>query len=307
MKRMSILFVIAWTLIGLSRSRGRASVCDQGAPHLDPNISPLGRPVLGTWYGMQLVAHHLGGQVEFSARRQYGPGMLHVTNSSRLFEGIAGQIDIWSSHGDKVTALPTGFRAAARTENSAFAAIEDPQRKLYALQFHPEVAHTPRGKEILQNFVYHICHCTMDWTMGSFIEEACVRIREQVGDQKVVLGLSGGVDSSVTAALLHQAIGDQLTCIFVNNGLLRSREEEIVQRVFGENFHVRLKYVDASERFLAFLKGVTDPETKRKIIGNEFIKVFQHATEELLDEDKKMARANTAVTGFSRRALFIRT
>ncbi len=186
-----------------------------------------------------------------------------------------------------MTALPKGFRATGRTESSDFAAVEDPQRKLYGLQFHPEVAHTPRGKEILQNFVYHICRCTMDWTMGSFIEEACARIRNQVGDQKVVLGLSGGVDSSVTAALLHEAIGDQLTCIFVNNGLLRSREEEIVQRVFGENFHVRLKYVDASERFLALLKGVTDPETKRKIIGNEFIKVFQHATEELLDEDRK--------------------
>ena len=272
---------------GLILSGGPASVYDKGAPHLDPKIFSLGIPVLGICYGMQLMAHHLGGQVEFSARREYGPGMLRVTNSSRLFEGIGGQIDIWSSHGDKVTALPTGFRAAARTENSPFAAIEDPQRKLYALQFHPEVAHTPRGKEILQNFVYHICRCTMDWTMGSFIEEACVRIREQVGDQKVVLGLSGGVDSSVTAALLHQAIGDQLTCIFVNNGLLRSREEEIVQRVFGENFHVRLKYVDASERFLALLKGVTDPETKRKIIGNEFIRVFQEATEELLEEDRR--------------------
>jgi GMP synthase (glutamine-hydrolysing) len=224
--------------------------------------------VLGICYGMQLMAHHLGGEVEFSARREYGPGILHVTNGSPLFDGIGDQLDIWNSHGDKVTALPDGFRAAARTENSKFAAIEDPKRELYALQFHPEVSHTPRGKEILQNFVYHICHCAMDWTMGSFIEEACARIREQVGEQKVVLGLSGGVDSSVTAALLHKAISDQLTCIFVNNGLLRSREEEMVQRVFGENFHVRLKYVDAGQRFLSLLKGVTDPEQKRKIIGN---------------------------------------
>ena len=233
------------------------------------------------------MAHHLGGEVEFSARREYGPGILHVTNGSLLFDGIGDQLDIWNSHGDKVAALPAGFRAAARTENSKFAAIEDPKRELYALQFHPEVSHTPRGKEILQNFVYHICHCAMDWTMGSFIEEACTRIREQVGDQKVVLGLSGGVDSSVTAALLHKAVGDQLTCIFVNNGLLRSREEEMVQRVFGENFHVRLKYVDASQRFLSLLKGVTDPEQKRKIIGNEFIEVFQRATEELLEEDRR--------------------
>ena len=272
---------------GLILSGGPASVYDDGAPNIDPQIFALGIPVLGICYGMQLMAHHLGGQVEFSARREYGPGMLRVTNSSQLFDGIGEQIDIWSSHGDKVTALPAGFRAAARSENSQFGAIEDPERKLYGLQFHPEVAHTPRGKEILQNFVYHICHCAMDWTMGSFIEEACARIREQVGDQKVVLGLSGGVDSSVTAALLHKAIGDQLTCIFVNNGLLRSREEEIVQRVFGENFHVRLKYVDASKRFLAVLKGVTDPETKRKNIGSEFIKVFQHATEELLEEDRR--------------------
>jgi len=272
---------------GLILSGGPASVYDKGAPHLDPEIFSLGIPVLGICYGLMLMAHHLGGQVVFTGRREYGAGTLHIANGSELLGGLGPQIDVWNSHGDEVTALPKGFRAAGRTESSNFAAVEDPQRKLYGLQFHPEVAHTPRGKEILQYFVYHICHCTMDWTMGSFIEEACARVREQVGDQKVVLGLSGGVDSSVTAALLHEAIGDQLTCIFVNNGLLRSREEEIVQRVFGENFHVRLKYVDASERFLALLKGVTDPETKRKIIGNEFIKVFQHATEELLDEDRK--------------------
>jgi GMP synthase (glutamine-hydrolysing) len=266
---------------GIILSGGPASVYDKGAPHLDPKILSLGIPVLGICYGMQLMAHHLGGQVAFSARREYGPGMLHVTDSSQLFEGIGEQIDIWSSHGDKITALPPGFRSAARTENSPFAAIEDPQRKLYALQFHPEVSHTPRGKEILQNFVYRICHCSMDWTMGSFIEEACERIRRQVGDEKVVLGLSGGVDSSVTAALLHKAIGDQLTCIFVNNGLLRSHEEEMVQRVFGENFHIKLKYVDASERFLSKLRGIADPEQKRKVIGAEFIRVFEDAVLEL--------------------------
>jgi len=272
---------------GLILSGGPASVYDKDAPHLDPEIFSLGIPVLGICYGLMLMAHHLGGQVVFTGRREYGAGTLHIANGSQLLGGLGPQIDVWNSHGDEVTALPKGFRAAGRTESSNFAAVEDPERKLYGLQFHPEVGHTPRGKEILQNFVYHICHCTMDWTMGSFIEEACARVREQVGDQKVVLGLSGGVDSSVTAALLHKAIGDQLTCIFVNNGLLRSREEEIVQRVFGENFHVRLKYADASKRFLAVLKGVTDPETKRKIIGSEFIKVFQHATEELLAEDRR--------------------
>src|SRR6201997_3941914 len=213
--------------------------------------------------------------------------MLHMAERSELFDGLGNQLDVWNSHGDEVTALPDGFRVVGTTEGCDFAAVEDPQRKLYGLQFHPEVAHTPRGREILQNFVYHICHCAMDWTMGSFIEEACARVRKQVGEQKVVLGLSGGVDSSVTAALLHKAIGDQLTCIFVNNGLLRAREEEVVQRVFGENFHIKLKYVDASERFLKKLRGVIDPEQKRKIIGNEFIHVFQHATEELLADDQQ--------------------
>jgi GMP synthase (glutamine-hydrolysing) len=272
---------------GIVLSGGPASVYEEGAPQIDPEILSLGIPMLGICYGMQLIAQHLGGQVEYSAHREYGPGMLHVAPDSRLFTGISTQLDIWNSHGDRVTRLPEGFRAAAHTENSPFAAIEHPERQLYGLQFHPEVAHTPRGREIIQNFVYHVCHCAMDWTMGSFIDEACERVRQQVGEQKVVLGLSGGVDSSVTAALLHKAIGDQLTCIFVNNGLLRAREDEVVQRVFGENFHIRLKYVDASERFLTKLRGVTDPEQKRKIIGNEFIYVFQHATEELLAEDKE--------------------
>jgi GMP synthase (glutamine-hydrolysing) len=285
---------------GIILSGGPASVYEKGAPQIDPKIFTLGIPVLGICYGLMQMAHHLGGQVVFSGRREYGAGMLQITNSSQLFDGLGPQLDVWNSHGDEVTALPKGFRAAARTEGCDFAAVEDPERKLYGLQFHPEVAHTPRGKEILQNFAYHICHCTMDWTMGSFIEEACKRVRRQVGEAKVVLGLSGGVDSSVTAALLHKAIGDQLTCIFVNNGLLRAREEEVVQRVFGENFHVRLKYVDASESFLSKLRGVTDPEQKRKIIGNEFIKVFQHATEELLAEDRQNGTDKLAAPSPSR-------
>jgi GMP synthase (glutamine-hydrolysing) len=272
---------------GIILSGGPASVYDKNAPRIDPEIFSLGIPILGICYGLMLMAHHLGGKVEFSGRREYGAGVLHVTDGSELFEGLGAQLDVWNSHGDEVTGLPAGFRVAAKTDGSPFAAVEDPQRKLYGLQFHPEVAHTPRGKQILENFVYHICHCSMDWTMGSFIEEACQRVRRQVGDARVVLGLSGGVDSSVVAALLHKAIGDQLTCIFVNNGLLRAREEELVQRVFGENFHVRLKYVDATDRFLDKLRGVTDPEQKRKLIGNEFIEVFQHATEELLQEDKQ--------------------
>src|SRR6266536_855198 len=251
---------------GIILSGGPASVYDKGAPQIDPGIFSLGIPVLGICYGVMLMAHHLGGQFVFTGGRDYAAGMLHIKNGSELFDGLDKPIVVCNSHGDEVTVLPKDFHVVGTTDGCDFAAVEDPQRKLYGLPFHPEVAHTPRGREILQNFVYHICQCAMDWTMAGFIEEACARVRKQVGDQKVVLGLSGGVDSSVTAALLHKAIGDQLTCIFVNNGLLRAREEEIVQRVFGENFHVRLKYVDASERFLALLKGVTDPETKRKLI-----------------------------------------
>ena len=273
---------------GIILSGGPASVYDKGAPQVDPKIFSLGVPVLGICYGLMQMAHHLGGEVVFTGRREYGAGMLHITNGSQLFDGLGNQLDVWNSHGDEVTALPKGFVTSGRTESSNFAAVEDRHRQLYGLQFHPEVAHTPRGKEILQNFVYHICRCPMDWTMGSFIEEACERVRQQVGDEKVVLGLSGGVDSSVTAALLHKAIGDQLTCIFVNNGLLRAREEEVVQRVFGENFHIKLKYVDASKRFLKKLQKVVDPEQKRKIIGNEFIAVFQEATEELLAGDRRV-------------------
>lgn len=272
---------------GIVLSGGPGSVYEPDAPQIDPGIFELGIPILGICYGLMLMAHHLGGHVKFTGRREFGAGSLDVCNGSELLAGLGSHIDVWNSHGDEVTALPSGFRVAAQTKSSPFAAVEDPRRRLYGLQFHPEVAHTPRGREILQNFVYHICHCTMDWTMGSFVEDACAAVRAQVGENKVVLGLSGGVDSSVVAALLHKAIGDQLTCIFVNNGLLREREDEIVQRVFGENFHIKLKYIDASERFLVLLRGVTDPEEKRKRIGKQFIEVFQHATEELLAEEQK--------------------
>jgi GMP synthase (glutamine-hydrolysing) len=271
---------------GIILSGGPASVYERSAPQIDLQIFSLGIPVLGICYGMQLMARHLGGEVEFSGRREYGAGLLQIAEQTPLFDGLGDHMDIWSSHGDKLTALPQGFRAVAQTENSPFAAIEDAGRKLYALQFHPEVSHTPRGKEIIENFLFRVCHCAMDWTMGSFIDEACARVRQQVGNQQVVLGLSGGVDSSVAAALLHKAIGDQLTCIFVNNGLLRENEAEIVQRVFVENFQIKLKYVDASESFLRLLEGVTDPERKRKVIGGEFVRVFEQATEELMAQDR---------------------
>jgi GMP synthase (glutamine-hydrolysing) len=223
------------------------------------------------------MAHHLGGKVEHSTHREYGSGLLHLRGECPLFHGLPEMLDIWNSHGDRITQLPRGFRAVGQTDNSPFAAVEQPKKRFYGLQYHPEVVHTPRGKDILSNFVFHICGAKMDWTMGSFIDQTCEEVRKQVGDAHVILGLSGGVDSSVAAALLHKAIGDQLTCVFVNNGLLRSNEAETVQRVFGDNFHVKLKYVNASARFLRKLAGVTEPERKRKIIGNEFIRVFDDA------------------------------
>ncbi len=262
---------------GIVLSGSPCSVYAKDAPHPDKGVFDLGLPILGICYGVQLMAHHLGGKVEHSERREYGSGLLTQTGDCPLFHGLAKTLDIWNSHGDKITKLPRGFRAVGTSDNSPYAAVEQPKKKFYGLQFHPEVVHTPRGKDILANFVFQVCGCKMDWTMGSFIEQTCAEVRQQVGDAHVILGLSGGVDSSVAAALLHKAIGDQLTCVFVNNGLLRSNEAETVQRVFGDNFHVKLKYVDASSRFLKKLKGVTDPERKRKIIGNEFIRVFDDA------------------------------
>ncbi len=267
---------------GLILSGSPSSVYGKDAPRADLAIFDLGVPILGICYGMQLMGHCLGGQVEHSARREYGSGMLRVKEPAcALFRGLPAQLDIWNSHGDQLTKLPRGFRTVAVTENSPFAAIEQPRKKIYGLQFHPEVVHTPRGKELLANFVYEICGCKMDWTMGSFIEETCEQVRAQVGSHRVLLGLSGGVDSSVAAALLHKAIGDQLTCVFVNNGLLRENEAANVRRVFGDNFHMKLKYVDASARFLRKLRGITAPERKRKIIGGEFVRVFDDAVKSL--------------------------
>lgn len=264
---------------GIILSGGPSSVYADKAPHPDPAIFELGLPILGICYGMQLFAFHLGGQVERGDRREYGAGKLEITDAnSPLFQGLSHSMDVWNSHGDKLTQLPAGFAPVARTENSQFAAIADAKRRFIGLQFHPEVAHTPQGSALIENFLLRICGCTADWTMGSFIEQACADIRKMVGKDHVVLGLSGGVDSSVAAMLIHKAIGSQLTCIFVNNGLLRWQEAETVQRVFGEHFQIPLEYVDASDRFLKKLEGVTDPERKRKVIGEEFIRVFEETT-----------------------------
>ena len=266
---------------GIILSGGPASVYAKGAPKLDKRIFDLGIPVLGICYGMQLIAHNLGGKVERSTHREYGAGTLRVDRACPLFQKLPAKLEVWNSHGDRITQLPAGFAPMGTTENSPHAVIGDAQRHIYGLQFHPEVVHTPRGKEILENFVHRICGCGSDWTMGSFIERACEAIRAQVGGDRVILGLSGGVDSSVAAALIHRAIGDQLTCIFVDNGLIRKGEREAVERLFAGAFHIKLQVVDASKRFLDRLAGVTDPERKRKIIGNEFIKVFELAAREL--------------------------
>jgi len=266
---------------GVILSGGPASVYQKGAPRPDPQIFELGVPVLGICYGLQVIADMLGGKVEPCSKREYGKSILRVLRKSQLFVGLPSQIQVWNSHGDKLTKLPFGFRVIGSTENSEYAAIEDPKRRIYGLQFHPEVSHTPKGLTIISNFVHRICDCGRSWTMKNFIELAVRQIREQVGTERVILGLSGGVDSSVTAALIHRAIGDRLTCIFVNNGLLREKEPELVREVFGKTFRIPLIYEDASELFLQRLRGVTDPERKRKIIGRTFIEVFESAAKKV--------------------------
>jgi len=264
---------------GIILSGGPSSVYTSDAPLPDKAVFNLGVPVLGICYGVQLLAHFLGGKVEKGLKREYGKGNLQVKDGRcPLFAKLPASLQVWNSHGDKLTKLPRGFKPVAVTENSEFAAIENRAQKFFGLQFHPEVAHTPRGREIYSNFVHGICGCGKDWTMRNYAEQAVEEIRAQVGKERVILGLSGGVDSSVAAALLHKAIGDQLTCIFVNNGLLRAREAEVVQEVFGRNFKVKLQYENVASLFLNKLKGVTDPERKRKIIGKTFIEVFQAAT-----------------------------
>jgi GMP synthase (glutamine-hydrolysing) len=264
---------------GIILSGGPSSVYAPKAPLPDKNVFDLGVPVLGICYGVQLLAQFLGGKVEKGQKREYGKGTLMVKDGScALFGQLPKSLQVWNSHGDKLTKLPRDFKPVAITENSEYAAIENRARKFFGLQFHPEVVHTPRGKEILANFVHGVCGCGKGWTMRKYVDQAVEEIRAQVGSEKVILGLSGGVDSSVAAALLHKAIGDQLTCIFVNNGLLRAREADVVQQVFGRSFKIKLQYEDASAQFLRKLKGVTDPEKKRKIIGKTFIDVFQAAT-----------------------------
>jgi len=267
---------------GIVLSGGPASVYGEGAPRIPREILDMGVPVLGICYGMQLIADLLGGKVGKAGDREYGFASIRGQWGDPLFLGIEEfrhnmTIQVWMSHGDRIEEMPKGFASIALSENSPVAAMADETRRIYGVQFHPEVAHTPKGKEILANFLFRVCGLSPLWTMHSFIEASLARIRELVGKENVVLGLSGGVDSSVAAVLLHRAIGDQLTCIFVNNGLLRKDEAEEVLQTFRKGIGIRLEYVDASDRFLQDLDGISDPETKRKVIGETFIRVFEEA------------------------------
>jgi GMP synthase (glutamine-hydrolysing) len=257
-------------------SGGPASVHAEGAYDVDPEIYRLGIPILGICYGMQLIARDLGGTVARTGRSEYGKTKLRVTDErSILFSGLPFKQTVWMSHRDSVTEVPDGFHSVAMTEGAVVAAFEAPERRMYGVQFHPEVVHTPHGKEILKNFLYEAAGCLPNWTMVNIIEEAIEGVRRQVGDERVVCALSGGVDSSVAALLVHKAIGDRLTCVFVDHGLLRKGEAEQVIETFTNHFHINLVFVDARARFLERLKGVTDPEAKRKIIGEEFVRVFE--------------------------------
>jgi GMP synthase (glutamine-hydrolysing) len=277
--------------IGLILSGGPCSVYDPDAPAADPGILALGLPVLGICYGLQFLTHHLGGKVRSAEKREYGPAQVSLVPdqaSNPLFAGLPTSLDVWMSHGDEALELPPGFSLTARTAN-AVAGIADPARNIWAVQFHPEVRHTPRGTDLLRNFLFNICHAQPNWTAAQFIQSTVSAIREQVGDGRAICALSGGVDSSVAAVLVERAIGDRLTCVFVNNGVLRKNEFQQVQQNMRDKLGLRLVAVDASDRFLSRLAGVLDPEQKRKIIGSEFIAVFDDEAKRILEQQQGSA------------------
>ena len=282
-------FVRGYGAAGVILSGGPSSVTDGDTPRVPAAVFELGVPVLGICYGMQAMAEQLGGKVENGHVREFGYAELRARGHTALLKGIAdfvtpeghGMLKVWMSHGDKVLEMPPGFKLMASTDNCPVAGMADEERRMYAVQFHPEVTHTMQGKAILGRFVHEICGCKSDWNMPDYIAEAVEKIRTQVGDEEVILGLSGGVDSSVAAALIHRAIGDQLTCVFVDHGLLRLDEGKMVMDMFGKNLGVKVIRVDATDQFMGKLAGVTDPESKRKIIGGEFVEVFQQEASRL--------------------------
>ena len=277
--------ILAYRPQGIVLSGGPSSVYEKKAPSVPKELFDLGVPILGICYGMQLVTHLSGGEVAKSKHREYGRADLTIDDKSDLFRGIGtdGSTVVWMSHGDRIERMPPGFRSIAHTGNSPIAAMkrDDHKRRIYCLQFHPEVVHTPEGTTLLRNFVYDICHCKPTWTMQSYVDTAVQQIREQVGKERVICALSGGVDSSVAAALTHRAIGDQLTCVFVDNGLLRAGERDQVEKTFASQLHLNLRMIDRTHQFLSSLKSVTDPERKRKIIGRLFIKNFEEESRKL--------------------------
>ncbi|GIK26052.1 MAG: GMP synthase (glutamine-hydrolyzing) [Rhodocyclales bacterium] len=295
---VSEAFIREFDPVGIILSGGPNSVYEEEAYRASQAVFELGIPVLGICYGMQTMAAQLGGKVEGAKKREFGYAEIRARGHSKLLEGIQdsvnaeghGLLDVWMSHGDKVTELPPGFKIIASNESTPIAGMADESRRFYGVQFHPEVTHTIQGKTIIARFVLDICGCTGDWNMPDYIGEAVEKIRAQVGNEEVILGLSGGVDSSVAAALIHRAIGDQLTCVFVDNGLLRLNEAEQVMKTFARSLGVKVIHVDASDQFLGRLAGVTEPEQKRRIIGADFVEVFQA-------EAKKLPKAKWLAQG----------
>ncbi len=260
---------------GIVLSGGPASIYDPDSPQANPAIFEMGVPVLGICYGMQFMAHTLGGTVQGAGKREYGFARLHIHRRDGIFQGISENTPCWMSHGDSTQSVPPGFEVTAATDNTPVAAMADPKRRFHGLQFHPEVEHTPEGRAMLKNFLFDICGCQGNWSMKSFARDAIADIQAAVGQEQVILGLSGGVDSSVTAMLIHQAIGEQLTCIFVDNGLLRKDEAQKLKTTLSQHLKLNIRFVDASDAFLSELAGVFDPEQKRKIIGRVFMEVFE--------------------------------